>query len=298
MKRFVFLCLLLLLSVSGCRNHIRELDVNAANYERFVSRSRTVLQVIEADENNCSFRFKITVNKEYQIKEFQELKTLSRYTPWTGWREYYEVPLGLVLFPFGLAGHAINIVTLGMFPYEWCHAFDCFSLSALAPWLNIEDENRFEDEVLHSRKTLADTRIENTVQPLHCTRIYIRMGRYVQTVKTDRDGIAVFDLLSLSGNSLALNTAEREFQICVPQVSAPVYSQVISRSTRERLRRAAAALREYRRNPGGKKLYQTVMFLEKLKFSKLSHALEKQELNKNGKDFKKAFHTEAAAARD
>ena len=292
MKYCVFLGILFLLSVCGCRNHIRELDVNVTDYERKVLRNRPSLHVIEADENNCIFRFKLTVNRESEVKEYQVLKTLSRYTPWTGWREYYEVPLGLLLFPFGVAGHAVNIVTLGMYPFDWCTAVDNLSLSALNPGLNIENPDRFEDEVLHSRKTLIDTRIENTVSPLRNIRINIQMGHYVRTVKTDNDGFAVFELLSSYGNSIALKTQEREFQIFVPGVSIPVYSQIISRNTRERLRRASGILRKYHKKPNGKNLYQTIVSLEKLKFSKLAHSLEKQELRKNGEAFKKAFFAE------
>ncbi len=295
MKYCVFLCVLFLFSVSGCRNHMRELDINVTDYERRILRNRPSLQVIEADENNGIFRFKLTGNRESEIKEYQVLKTISRYTPWNGWREYYEVPLGLLLFPFGVAGHAVNIITLGMYPFNWCTAVDSLSLSALNPGLNIEDPDRFEDEVLHSRKTLIDTRIENTVYPLRDIRLNIRLGHFVRTVKTDSDGFAVFELLSSDGDSLALNTQEREFRIFVPGVSTPVYSQIITRDTRERLRRAAAAIKKYRRQPDGKKLYRTVMLLEKLKFSKLSHCLEKQELNKNGKHFQRAFYREAAA---
>ena len=292
MKYCVFLGILFLLSVCGCRNHIRELDVNVTDYERKVLRNRPSLHVIEADENNCIFRFKLTVNRESEVKEYQVLKTLSRYTPWTGWREYYEVPLGLLLFPFGVAGHAVNIVTLGMYPFDWCTAVDDLSLSALNPGLNIENPDRFEDEVLHSRKTLIDTRIENTVSPLRNIRINIRMGHYVRTVTTDNDGFAVFELLSSYGNSIALKTQEREFQVFVPGVSIPVYSQIISRNTRERLRRASGILRKYHKKPNGKNLYQTIVSLEKLKFSKLAHSLEKQELRKNGEAFKKAFFAE------
>lgn len=292
MKYCVFLGILFLLSVCGCRNYMREMDINVTDYERRILRNRPSLHVIEADENNCIFRFKLTVNRESEVKEYQVLKTLSRYTPWTGWREYYEVPLGLLLFPFGVAGHAVNIVTLGMYPFNWCTAVDNLSLSALNPGLNIEDPDRFEDEVLHSRKTLIDTRIENTTHPVRNTQLNIRMGRSVRTITTDNDGFAVFELLSSYGNSLALKTQEREFQIFVPGVSIPVYSQIISRNTRERLRRASGILREYHKKPNGKNLYQTIVSLEKLKFSKLAHSLEKQELRKNGEAFKKAFFAE------
>ncbi|MBR2910666.1 MAG: hypothetical protein IKC05_03565, partial [Lentisphaeria bacterium] len=57
-------------------------------------------------------------------------------------------------------------------------------------------------------------------------------------------------------------------------------------------RRASGILREYHKKPNGKNLYQTIVSLEKLKFSKLAHSLEKQELRKNGEAFKKAFFAE------
>ena len=292
MKHYILLSLMILLFLCGCRNHIRELNVNVPEYKRTILRNRPLLQVIETDENNCTYRFKLSADRDMKVQKYQVFKTLSRYTPWTGWREYYEVPLGLLLLPVGVAGHAVNILTLGMYPFDWCTAVDDLSLSALNPGLNIEDRNRFEDELLHSRKTLVDTRVVNTVYPLRNTRMKVRMGNYVQTITTDSGGIVEFALLSVDGNSIALNTRQREFRLFIGNYPHPVYSQIISRNSYERLRRASGILREYHKKPNGKKLYQTIVRLERLKFSKLAHTLEKQELGKNGNAFRKAFYAE------
>ena len=294
MKLCVFLfCALSLFFFCGCRNHIKDIENSMTDYERTISRDLPMLQVLETDTDNLFYRVRLTGNRESEVKVYQINNTISRFTPWAGLREFYEVPMGLILFPVSLCSHVINIATLGIFPYSWCWSLDCLSLAALNPCINIEDEERFKEEPLRSRKDLVDTRQESIVYPMRHSNITLKMGNRSKHVMTDNIGAVQFDLLNVDGSSIALNNHERELQIFAGTSTRPVYTWVMPRRVRNRIVKAAAAIREYKKGkPDGKKLYKTITTLEQLKFSRLAHALEKQELKKNGEAFKKAFFAE------
>ena len=290
---FSIVCILALLFVCGCRNHIKDMETSMTDYERTVSRDLPMLQVLENDADNLFYRFRLTGNRESEVKVYQINNTISRFTPWSGWKELYEVPMGLILFPVSICSHVVNIATLGIFPYSWCWSLDCFSLAALNPCLNIEDEERFKEEPLRSRRDLVDTRQENIVYPMRHTNITLRMGKRSKYVMTDNLGTVQFDLLSADGSSIVLNNHERELQVFSGTSPRPVYTWVMPRRVRNRIVKAATAIKEYKKEkPDGKKLYKTITILEELNFSRLAYALEKQELQKNGEAFKKAFFAE------
>ena len=292
MKKTYFLPLIALcIAVTcGCRNHIKDLDSNMTDYERTVSRDLPMLQVLEADQDNCFYRFRITGNKDSEVKVFEVQNTISRFTPWSGWRELYEVPLGLILMPVGLCSHVLNIATLGIFPYSWCWDIDCYSFSALNPCLNVENESRFQDEPLRSRRDLVDTRQENSVYAMHHTNVTISVGKKVKHIITNNIGIAQFDLLDIKGDSIVLNNYDRELKVYVGKSKEPIFSRIISRSVRNKIAKASAAIKNYYKTPSGKKLHSTVILLEDLKFSRLSYLLEKQEINARDKKFKDEFY--------
>ena len=294
MKNCIFaICILTSFFVCGCRNHIKDIEKNMTDYERTLTSDLPILQVLEADTDNLYYRIRLTGNRESEVKVYQISNTTSRFTPWSGLRELYEVPMGLVLFPVSLCSHVVNIATLGIFPYSWCWSLDCFSLAALNPCLNIEDEERFKEEPLRSRKDLVDTRQESIVYPMRHANITLKMGKRSKYIMTDNIGTAHFDLLTADGSSIILNNHERELQLFAGTSPHPIYSWVVPRSIRNKVVKAAAAIREYKKGkPDGKKLYETVTYLEKFNFSKLSYALEKQELKKNNAAFGKAFFAE------
>lgn len=286
----LFLAALLLAVTCGCRNHIKDIDSSMTDYERTVTRDLPMLQVLEADQDNCFYRLRITGNKDAEVKVFEVQNTISRFTPWSGWRELYEVPMGLVLVPVGLCSHVLNIATLGIFPYSWCWDLDCVSFAALNPCINIESDTRYQDEPLRSRRDQVDTRQENSVYAMHHTNVSLVVGTKIKHTITNNIGIAQFDLLDIKGDSIVLNNHDRELKIFVGTSKEPIFSRIISRSVRNRIAKASAAIKNYYKKPTGKTLHKTVILLEELKFTRLSYLLEKQELNARDKKFKDEFH--------
>ena len=275
---------------TGCRNHIQDIDTTMTDYERSTVRDVPVVQLLERDENNAALRFKLTGNRESELKVYEVHNTVSRYTPYQGWREFYEIPMGICLFPVGICSHLLNVFSFGIFPYRWCWAMDCYGLTALNPFLNNESGTRFEDEPLRSKRDLVDTRHESTSYIMHQTDVMFKIGDKTKHKLTDGTGVVTFDLLDLKGMGLSLDNHDREFKVFVGSNPTPSYSWIIPRSVQSRLMQARDLIQGYAKNPTPGNLYKTVTQLEELKFSKLSYLLEQSELKKHDKKFAKEFY--------
>ncbi|MBR2364848.1 MAG: hypothetical protein IKA79_06570 [Lentisphaeria bacterium] len=259
------------------------------DYERSVIRDVPVVQLLEKDETNGSLRFKLTGSKESEVKVYEIRNTISRYTPYQGWRELYEVPMGLVLLPVAICSHVLNIVTIGIFPYSWCRSLDAYGLAALNPFLNNESESRFEEEPFRSHRDLVDTKNESISYILHHTDVMFKIGDKSKHKLTDDTGVVSFDLIDIKGMGLSLDNDDREFKVYVGSSAVPSYTWVIPRALQSRLMRVRAQIKAYEKNPTPANLYKAVTKLEELQFSKLSYQLEKTELKKRGQKFAKEF---------
>ncbi len=270
----------------GCRNHIQDVDTTMTDYERATLRDVPLVEVLERDENNGLLRFKLTGNRESELKVFEVHNTIARYTPYAGWREFYEVPMGLVIFPVGMCSHLLNVFSFGIFPYRWCWAMDCYGLAALNPIMNTESDSRFDEEPLVSRRELVDTRGENTAYIMHQTDVALQAGSAAQHLLTDPTGVAQFELIDLQGRGVTIDSGEREVVLFVAGSTEPSYRWIVPRALQIRLTAACKALQLYRDNPSGASLAQCVNRLEELKFTKLSYQLEHAELKAHAQDSK------------
>ena len=285
----LFLAVTVLVISTGCRNHIKDFDSTMTDYERNVIREVNIAQVLERNEDNARLRFKLSSNKESEVKVFEIHNTSSRFTPYQAWRELYEVPVGIIVLPVGLVSHIINVVSFGIFPYQWCWNMDCYGLASLNPFMNVESSERFEDEPLRSRRDLVDTRQENRDTILFHSDVMFKLGDKKVHKLTDSTGIVDFDLIDINGNGLVFDTNDRELKVYANKNVHSSYSWVIPRPLKKRLKQARELIKNYEKKQTPENLYKTVIQLSELKFSRLSYFLEKRELKKHGKDFVKKF---------
>lgn len=276
---------------SGCRNHLEDVETTTTDYERKVLHDIPVVESLERDENKAVLRFKVTGNKTSQVKVYQVHNTISRFTPYQWWREFYEVPMGLVLMPFGIVSHVLNVGTLGIFPYSWCWELDCFSMAALNPGLNTESTSRYDEEPLLSRRDLVDTKEENQAYPMRKTMLILKAGDAIRKVTTDDSGVAKFELMEFNGKGITLDGGEREVRLYVGNNAKHSFNRIISRELHGRLVKARRAIMAYNANKTGANLAKCITELEKLKFPNLSYYLEQKELKEHRKDdkFRTAF---------
>lgn len=287
-------CGVALLAAGGCRNYLQDVDTTTTDYERTVKKQIILVEPQEKNETTGELRFKISEHVETEVKVFSVHNTLSRFTPYQGWRELYEIPVGLMIFPVGICSHILNVFSFGIFPYTWCWAMDCYGLACLNPIMNAESDSRYDDEPQRSRRELVDTKTESTTTLKSRTTVSLRAGESALHQRTDEAGVVGFVLLDLNGNGPTLQNGEREVRLFVGNARTPAEKWVVSRDLQHRLEEASEAIRHYRKAPTGKALFDCVSKLEKLKFVQLSYGLEQGELRRNAKnsafiqEFKKA----------
>ncbi|MFH1999311.1 MAG: hypothetical protein ABIK28_06500 [Planctomycetota bacterium] len=129
---FWMLAVLVLLLGMGCANHIRYAD--AVIWDRVPDTDRVSLdeQRIENGLIQAKVRF-VCQKRQYSI--INEL-----LTPYDPGAELYEVPVGLVTFPFTLLWYGIcEAISLASAPVESAAGPFHWSVSGLNPFLNVEN---------------------------------------------------------------------------------------------------------------------------------------------------------------
>ena len=273
----VLFCVLLL---AGCANTIRTYDDTEDRIER--ATIGTKYAVLLNPEMPDSFEFTATAATVHKqtVKKFQTFTHGEVVTPYQGWREFYEVPCGLVLVPVSLCSHLISVFTFGVYPFSFSNDVTCVAYSGLNPCLNWESESRTEKRPLTSDDKLIDETEEDKVTPIPEAVIKVATSDLTREFKTDEFGTVKLTLVGLDRGE-SIFRGDREFHFTVSGDTDTTHRLLISREFANKLLRARAAIMRYEAAPTGRKLAETVKTLEELKFTGLAFQLEKRELARN-----------------
>lgn len=266
---------------TGCQNHIRNVDTTAQEYDRNLIKETYFLKPYEYNREEGKMTMQVYANKVTGVKLYENHRTIKQSTPYEFWRELYEIPMGLIVFPVGIVSHVINVVTLGIFPYRWCWTMDCYGLAALNPCLNVENSNRVIDEPLKNYRELADQREENEEVLMGNTDVTATVGYNKFTKKTDQNGLVTFSLLTPDGSNMLARTSEQRIIITTGETNPATYSWIVPRPLISRLNLAENAIKQYQQAPTGKKLAETVELLEKEGFHEVAYFFESEEIKKH-----------------
>ena len=273
----VLFCVLLL---AGCANTIRTYDDTEDRIER--ATIGTKYAVLLNPEMPDSFEFTATAATVHKqtVKKYQTFTHGEVVTPYQGWREFYEVPCGLVLVPVSLCSHLISVFTFGVYPFSFSNDVTCVAYSGLNPCLNWESESRTEKRPLTSDDKLIDVTEEDKVTPIPEAVIKVATSDLTREFKTDEFGTVKLTLVGLDRGE-SIFRGDREFHFTVSGDTDTTHRLLISREFANKLLRARAAIMRYEAAPTGRKLAETVKTLEELKFTGLAFQLEKRELARN-----------------
>lgn len=273
----VLFCVLLL---AGCANTIRTYDDTEDRIER--ATIGTKYAVLLNPEMPDSFEFTATAATVHKqtVKKFQTFTHGEVVTPYQGWREFYEVPCGLVLVPVSLCSHLISVFTFGVYPFSFSNDVTCVAYSGLNPCLNWESESRTEKRPIDSEDKLIDVTEEDKVTPIPEAVIKVATSDLTREFKTDEFGTVKLTLVGLDRGE-SIFRGDREFHFTVSGDTDTTHRLLISREFANKLLRARAAIMRYEAAPTGRKLAETVKTLEELKFTGLAFQLEKRELARN-----------------
>ena len=279
--------------VSGCANFIRNYEATEDRVTRTLVGSKNDVVFKPSTPVDSEFTaVAVTVNKE-KVKKIQVFIRGEVETPYSWWREFYEVPCGLVLVPVSLCSHILSVFTFGVYPFSFSNQITDLAYSGLNPALNWESESRSVKKVTETKEKMFDEQEEDKVIPISNAVILVQTGNLKRSLQSDKFGEAKVVLVGLNKeDSVFIGDREFTFSMEGEKKMAP-RQLLINRTFANKLLRARAAIQRYRfGRPTGKKLVQTVKTLEEIKFNRLAFQLEKQELtkHKNNRAFMAEFN--------
>ncbi len=265
----------------GCRNHIDYVDDIKTEYRKTELEPLYVLSTSSTTPSESLVTFKVDKHQRSSSDVIQ-IKTVSElYTPYQGWREIYEVPTGVVLFPVAIVSHVFCAVTFAMFPFRYAVGLTNFSFSCMNPALNAEMLGRSVLEVVEVIETKSGTTSENETLPAVNQPVVLKSGAKTWQITTDDRGEVEFHFLGLTEGSKMVGDSDREISVFVGEAKEPQVKLIVSRDLLRRLEKGYEYIQDYRKSPTGSKLAAAIAKLEEIKFIKLAYQLEKTELEAN-----------------
>ena len=295
MKYLLYICLVAVsgLLFAGCANTIRK----DKSTETLITRTpqHAICFIRYADYANDPSIINITVSKELNVQVvhaedeiYNELET-----PYSGWRELYEVPAGIGVFPAAVVVNILDFASLGFIPNWMTDDMLDYSFAAMNPCLNAESDSRIVKRELRHEKKIVDQYLDSRKQAAVGAEVRVMDGKKeLQRLKTDQRGEVKLRLFTPIYFDQIESLAELNVTVKVDNLGRPdVINIVIPRRLRYRLVKAREAIKVYRKQSTPEALAQTVMLLEDLTFSRQSLLFERAELvaNSERKDFLSSF---------
>jgi len=290
----VILCCGSLLFNGGCANHLRNIESTASETEKKILNTKYELKISPDNIRDTSCHVEVQKKELQQISKF-EVHTLKKVvTPYSGWRESYEIPAGIGLLPVSICTHLFFICSLGILPYDIPKTVTNLAFTGMNPALNWEDEGRAEESLVSlNRKLLSDVN-QNVELPLARQSIIVCSGNQSRTFITDDFGGFDLHFLALDSKEMFFPTS-RKLSFILADGNEELKHFILTRNFLAKLLWARAKINAYRMNPSGQELFNTVIYLEKNGFEMLAYSLEENELARmqNNQKFQKDFKTAA-----
>ncbi len=290
MKKILYIYLVAVsgLLFPGCANTVRK----DKSTETVITRTpRHAISFIRySDYAKDPSIINIIVNKEVNVKVvhaedeiYNELET-----PYSGWRELYEVPAGIGVFPAALVVNILDFASLGVIPNWMTDDMLDYSFAAMNPCMNAESDSRVVKHELRHENKIVDQYVDSRKLTAVGAEVRIMDGKKeLQRLTTDEYGEVKLSLFTPIYLDQIESLAELNIIIKVDDLGKPdIANIVLPRRLRYRLVKAREAIKLYRKQPTPQTLARTVMLLEDLKFSRQSLIFERTELAMHRKNDK------------
>lgn len=292
MKKNSFVCFLkgssvaLLIVLCGCSNHLETFKKESLDYDRSPKPQITYrVKSQVTPQAPLLVQFDITEQKRTRVDTYSVSQTIERSTPYSGWRELYEVPTGICLLPVSICCHIFNVVTFGVFPYNWAASVTALSFSGMNPAINFESSTRYVDNVISNQRKKIDSKEEFVATPAANVPVELKNATGSIATVSQNNGVAQINLVNTAGYGPTIS-GNREIHIFVAGSATPCDSLIIDRKTQRLIYLVSEKIKAYHKAPSGIALNAVVNELEQLNASKLAFQLEKEEISRNQKNKK------------
>lgn len=188
------LCGVLLLS--GCANQLGQRSEHEQRIERVLVEHSLQIDVGEPPVLELpQRRVRVLEQTTFEVTEFEVSRHYDRYTPYQGWRELYEVPLGVGAIVAGVGANVANIVTFGNVPDSATKGWFDYGFAGLNPAMNVESHGRSQQNLASTDETQKAKRKEYASLPWIDRPVSVIAGKQHYDLSTDSKGILRLNLL-------------------------------------------------------------------------------------------------------
>ena len=282
------LLLLPLCLLPACANHIRYVD---ADSEKRDTQAKSTSYVIESDSPTVEKDVVALDVLKVEVSDESSARSTTKYeesTPYSGAREIWEVPVGIVSMPLALLLNLADIITFGMIPNETVDEFTAWTFAAANPFLNPEDPERVEKHAVDTIVKEGETKEHREQTPLANVNVAVHFDDNDGPImKTDSKGALGFSVLDVITESL--QTRPRKLIVSTPDPtggSSTIQREMyIDRDLAARIYEARGSVLAYKNGPHDPAtLGEAVAVLDQLKFKDYSLTMEDKIVQEFGGD--------------
>lgn len=289
----------LVIFASGCANHIKTHITKESHIKREPVSS--TYMIIANDEVAADSYIRIEGKRRNIDKITTEEHEITRniVTPYQGYRESYEIPLGFLAFPAAFSINIVDFFTLGFIPNWMTDDLLDYSFTGINPFMNHENEERVEKHVIAEQKRILDTKEEIIERHMPDIPITVELNTGQQfEFNTDKEGKWKVSLMKFMTSDFDNFEQLRFVNVSFKdknQNNTLVKQITISRRLRYKLFLAKELVSAYRKDDTPEALAKAVVGLERLKFNNFALEFELENLNKHKeqKNYTKRFNTES-----
>lgn len=201
------LCMSLLLA--GCANQLPPRNEHEDRTERVLLKHELHIDAGAAALELPRRRARVFEQQTFEVTHFAVTRTYDRYTPYQGWREIYEIPLGAVAVVAGIGANIVNVVALGRLPERVTRGWINYGLDGLNPAMNVVSNGRAQQSLARVSDVQTDKTIESNNMPWAERNVSVMAGTQTYALLSNTLGYVDINLLDEPFSDADLSQAEQ-----------------------------------------------------------------------------------------
>lgn len=229
------LCLSLLLA--GCANQLPPRNEHEDRIERVLLTHELHIDAGTAALELPRRRIRVIEQQTFEVTHFAVTRSYDRYTPYQGWREIYEIPLGAVAVVAGIGANIVNVVALGRLPERVTRGWINYGIDGLNPAMNVVSNGRAQQNLAHVSDVQTGKDIESNSIPWAERNISVMAGTQEYALLSNSLGYVDINLLDEPFSDADLSDAE-QLIIAAEDQNQAIHAQselLLSKTLRQKL---------------------------------------------------------------
>ncbi|WP_116423071.1 hypothetical protein [Pseudomonas citronellolis] len=282
------------LVLSGCANQMSQRSEHEERVERKLLDHSLQIDVGEPGVLQLpQRRVRVQEQKTFEVTTFEVTRRYDRYTPYQGWRELYEVPLGALTFVAGVGANVVNVFALGNLPESVTRGWISYGIDGMNPFMNVQSNGRAEQNLANIDEQQRNKHTEYSSLPWAERPVQVSVGKETQELLTDRHGILRLNLLDSPFSDDAVYRAGR-LQLSVRDAQDSAHAEaglLVSPTLRGKLHEAHALIYDDLEGEDVQHWVHRVKRLSDLGLEEEASELEQSliELTRNDPELQKEF---------